>query len=211
MRSTFVARIVRAVLPVFLMAVGAAAQNSSPNPERAFVKPGDVIKLYVWREEDMSQEFLVQASGRVVLPRIGEIDVVHMPKPALRDSIIAALRLTLNNPSIEVTFLKRINVLGAVRKAGVYNVDETMTIATVLALAEGAEPHGKPDQVELQRGDQTIRSNITRRERVDDLALESGDQLFVPEKSWIARNSPIVAATLLSGVVSVAIALLVRN
>ena len=36
-----------------------------------------------------------------------------------------------------VTFLRRVNVLGAVKEPGVYPVDETMTIANVLALAGG--------------------------------------------------------------------------
>ena len=171
------------------------------------LRPGDIIKLWIWQEREMSGEFLVPESGRVVLPRIGEQTVTSLSKPALRDSIISALRVYLNNPSIEVTFLKRINILGAVRSPGIYPVDETMNIATALALAGGAIREGKQDKVELYRGDERIVANINRRTRIAELPLESGDQLFVPERSWIARNTPIVA-TLLSGMVSVGIAVI---
>ena len=128
----------------------------------------------------------------------------------LRDSIINALRVYLNNPSIEITFLKRINILGAVRNPGVFNVDETMTVATALALAGGAQGQGRQDQVELYRGDQRLVANIARRSRIAELPLESGDQLFVPERGWAARNTPIVVA-LVSGVVSVGLTLMTQR
>ena len=187
-----------------------AQQNASPTTHTKAserLRPGDIIRLWIWQEKEMSGEFLVPESGRVVLPRIGEQSVVSLSKPALRDSIINALRVYLNNPSIEVTFLKRINILGAVRQPGIYPVDETMNIATALALAGGAMREGKQDKVELFRGDQRMVANINRRTRIAELPLESGDQLFVPERGWISRNTPIVA-TLLSGMVSVGIAVI---
>jgi polysaccharide export outer membrane protein len=171
------------------------------------LKPGDVIKLWIWQEKDWSGEFLVPESGEVVFPRIGARNVTTQSKSALRDSILDALRIYLNNPSIEISFLKRINILGAVRTPGVYNVDETMTVATALALAGGAERDGKQDRVELYRGDQKLIASINRRTRIVELPLESGDQLYVPERSWTNRNTPVIAA-LVSGVVSVAIAFL---
>ncbi len=201
---------------VWMLALSAALLPGPPtaaqlvNPAADHVRPGDLIRLYVWREEDMSGDFLVPITGRVVFPVIGERDVVTLPKPQLRDSLISALRVTVKNPSIEVSFLKRINILGKVTKPGMYNVDETMTVASALALAGGAESTGQPDQVQLLRGDEVLKTRISRRTSIADLALQSGDQLFVPERSWIARNTPMVSA-LVSGLVSVTVALLVRN
>lgn len=195
------------ILAALLVPSVALGQNG-PADDR--VRPGDVIKLYVWREEDMSGEFIVPQNGRVVFPKIGERSVLTLPKHALRDSVIAAFRVFVRNPAIEVTFLKRINILGAVDSPGVYNVDETMNVAAALALAGGAESIGKQDEVQLLRGDDLLVTRISRRTRIAELPLQSGDQLFVPERNWFARNTPIVSA-LVSGLVSVTIALLVRK
>jgi len=174
------------------------------------LRPGDVIKLWIWQEKDYSGEFLVPENGKVVFPRIGERVVKATTKPVPRDSLISALRFYLNNPSIEITFLKRINILGAVRSPGVFNVDETMNVATALALAGGAQREGKQDQVELYRGDVKLVANIARRTRIAELPLASGDQLYVPERNWVSRNTPIVVA-LFSGLVSFGLALMAQR
>lgn len=198
------------ILTVSLLGLGQAVSGQNASPAEEHVRPGDLIRLYVWREKDMSGDFVVPQSGRVVFPVIGERDVLRLPKPQLRDSIISAMKVTVRNPSIEVTFLKRINILGAVSEPGMYNVDDIMTVASALALAGGIESSGKQDEVQLLRGAEVLRTRISRRTPIADLPLQSGDQLFVPERSWFSRNTPIVSA-LVSGLVSVTVALLVRN
>jgi polysaccharide export outer membrane protein len=189
-----------------------AGQSKAP-PAEATVKrlrPGDVITLWVWREEDMAGDFTVSETGVVVLPRIGPRHVLDSEPAALRDSLLTEFRKTLNNPSIEIRFGRRVTILGAVREPGLYTVDETMTIAEALAKAGGTLPTGKPDEVRLFRGEEVVRSKITQRTSIKNLPLQSGDQLYVPERGWLIRNSGI-ASVLLSGLVSVTIALIVQN
>ena len=196
---------------LLLGAAGAAAQSPAPaTVSLARLKPGDVVRVWVWRDSAYSGEFAVPANGMVVLPRMGELKVTDLTSQQLRDTVVAGLSKYLNHRSIEVTVRTRVNILGAVRNPNLYFVDETMTIADALALAGGAEREGKQDQVALFRDGNRINTNITRRTRIADLALQSGDQLFVPEKSWFARNTPVVAA-LVSGVVSVAVAVIVQK
>ena len=94
----------------------------------------------------------------------------------------------LNNPAIEVTLLRRLAVLGAVSKPGLYPVDQTMTVADVLALAGGASADGKQDRAEVRRNGKRIRGDLSQSSRVSDLTLRSGDQIYVPQRSWISRN-----------------------
>ena len=190
-----------------------SAQSSSAAPitvNSATLKPGDLIKLLVWREEDLTGDLLVPESGIVVFPKIGPIQVTGISKAVLRDSVVRALQTYLRNPSIEVLFQHRITVQGNVRKPGIYHVDGTHSLADVLALAEGADPNGKPDEVRLIRGSTTIVGGLTRGTRIANLPLESGDQLYVPQRSWLERNTPLVAA-LVSGIVSVGVAILVQK
>lgn len=174
-----------------------------------YVQPGDVVKLWIWREEELSGEFLVPETGMVVFPKIGPQQVTAMPMTELRDTLLVEFRKYLRNPSIEISFLRRVNILGAVRKPGVYPLDPTMTVAMAIAMAEGSTPEGRVDRVELLRDGQRLVANINQRTRIAELPIQSGDQLYVPERSWVSRNTALVA-TVVSGVfglVSVFIAL----
>jgi polysaccharide export outer membrane protein len=174
------------------------------------LRAGDVVRLWVWREKDMSGDFPVPENGMVVLPKIGPWKVTGIPTDQLKAAIIQEYEKYLRNPAIEITYLRRINVLGAVKEPGVYPLDATMTIANALALAGGTRPEGKPDEVQLFRGGQKLVGRITQQTRISDLAIQSGDQLYVPERSWASRNTGLVAA-MLSSLVSVTVALIVRN
>jgi polysaccharide biosynthesis/export protein len=196
---------------LLLGVAGTAAQAPAPaTVSLTRLKPGDVVRVWVWRDSAYSGEFAVTANGMVVLPRMGELKVTDLTSQQLRDTVVATLSKYLNHRSIEVTFRTRVNILGSVRNPNLYFVDETMTIADALALAGGAEREGKQDEVSLFRDGNRINTNITRRMRIADLSLQSGDQLFVPEKSWFARNTPVVAA-LISGAATMAVAFIVRN
>jgi protein involved in polysaccharide export with SLBB domain len=151
----------------------------------------------------------VPETGVVVFPLIGARKVTDTDISVLRDSLIKAFTPYLQTPSIEIRFLRRISIVGSVRNPGVFHIDDTHSVSDALALAGGATPDGKADQVQLFRGSEKLVGSITRRTRIADLPLESGDQLYVPQRAWLDRNTGIVA-TLISGVVSVGIALLAR-
>lgn len=172
--------------------------------------PGDVIRLRIWREPDLSGEFQVDADGIVVFPKIGAQRVTGESQEELRGRLVSLYAEYLRNPSIEVTFLRRINVLGSVRAPGLIAVDPTMVVADAIALVGGIMPDGRKDRIQLIRGDEVLIADITQRTRLADLPLQSGDQLYVPEKGWFSRNSvgtTIVSAglSLISVLVTIAI------
>lgn len=174
--------------PVVAQEAGSAA-SSAPNDH---LQPGDVVRLRIWREEDLSGEYAVDQDGVAVFPKIGAQRVTEDSPATLREKLLEEYRVYLVNPSIEVWLLRRVNVLGAVGRPGLYVVDPTMTIADALAEAGGALPHGRPDEVELLRDGEQVTANITQQARISELPLRSGDQLIVPERSWFARHSGVV-------------------
>jgi len=178
------------------LAPSANAQQPASKASQEFVQPGDVVKLWIWREDALSGEFLVPMSGVVVFPKIGAQRVTDRPMTELRDALLGEFQKYLRNPSVEVTFLRRVNVLGAVRRPGVYSLDPTMTVAMALAMAEGTTSDGLSDRVELIRDGERLIANVGQRTKIAELPIRSGDQLYVPERSWLARNSGPVAATI---------------
>jgi protein involved in polysaccharide export with SLBB domain len=182
------------------------------NPSRDttdILRAGDVIRLRIWREPDLSGDFPVDETGVAVFPKIGAYAVRHDSPETLKAKLVNAYQVYLRNPSIDVTLLRRVNVLGAVRNPGLYPVDATMTVADALALAGGTTPDGHPDKVELVRNGERLTVRVSRRTRIVESPIRSGDQLYVPERSWVSRNAGLVAAGL-SASVTLALALFRR-
>jgi protein involved in polysaccharide export with SLBB domain len=160
--------------------------------------PGDVLRLRIWREPDMSGDFPVDADGRVILPRLGQLDLRAIPGDSLQRLLTDKYRYYLNNPSIEILLLRRVSITGAVRNPGVYPVDPTLTVAEVISLAGGAAPDGKRDQIEIRRGGKIIAADLRNDTVLADSPIQSGDQLYVPQRAWLSRNSPWLVSALIT-------------
>ena len=154
----------------------------------------------------MSGDFPVSAAGRVVLPRLGELQVASIPADSLRRFLTDRYRVYLNNPSIDVMVLRRVSVTGAVKNPGVYPLDPTLTISDAIALAGGPAADGKRDKVEIRRGGKVIVADLRNDVVIADSPIQSGDQLYVPTKAWLTRN-----AWVFSGVVTTVTAVILTR
>lgn len=171
--------------------------------------PGDLIRLKIWREPDLTGEFQVSSAGKVVLPKLGELSVAGVTPDSLHTILIQNYSRVLRDPAIEITVLRRVNVSGAVRNPGLYPLDATMTIADAVALAGGATSEGKLDKVELRRGERALMVDLSSKTPLSATPIQSGDQLVVPQKSWSSRNTGLVAAGI-TAMTTVLVTLLLR-
>ena len=197
------------MLALVLGAPAASSQSPAPTGEPGGeswgsrpLRPGDLIRLRIWREPDMSGDFPVDADGVAVLPRIGRVQVTQEAPRALESRLVEEFARYLQHRSIEVLLLRRVQVLGAVRTPGLHPVDATMTVSDVLALAGGTTPQGDPDRIELIRDGERISARLSAQSRIAESPIRSGDQIFVPERNWLVRNSAVFAAGLTSLVIA---------
>jgi protein involved in polysaccharide export with SLBB domain len=168
----------------------ASAQSASRDTVlgQSRLQPGDVVRLRIWREPDLSGEFPVDESGTAVFPKLGPTKVASITADSLRVLLVATYSQYLKDPAIEVTFLRRVTILGAVNHPGIYPVDPTMTVHDVFALAGGTLPNGSPKHFKLRRGGQDIDVDFSQDTPIGRTTIRSGDELFVPERSWFSRN-----------------------
>lgn len=184
-------------LLLLVMGAGAAlAQDGTAGFHPDGLRPGDYVRVTVWREPDLSGEFQLDPRGIVTFPKLGPVPVAAMHPDSIRPALVAEYAKYLVNPSVEVVPLRRVSVLGAVAKPGLYPVDPTMTLADAVALAGGAAPDGKRDVVELRRGAEVVIAKLDVVTPVSRTPLLSGDQLWVPQKSWLSRNPWIFTSVL---------------
>ena len=166
------------------------------------LRPGDVVRLRVWREPDLTGDFAVDETGSVVLPKIGPMHVTDDSPVLVKSQIIASYSKFLSHTAIDVTFLRRIQVLGEVRQPGVYPVDPTMTISDVLAVAGGTTRDGDPDHLELKRDGKRLYGTVSGKSLIGDSRVRSGDQIYVPEKSFLQRRGGFLIRVAISAAVT---------
>lgn len=196
-------------LATFLVAIpfseGLCQESRGPKNE---VRPGDVVRVQIWREPDLSGEFPVHEDGSVILPRVGPMLAAGKSPDVLRRELTDAYSVTLRNPSVDIQILLRVSIVGEVRQPGLYPVDPTMSVSDALALAGGPTNSANKGQIVLLRGSEQLEIDLEEKYSVVDIGLQSGDRIYVPERSWFVRNLPLVTSVI--GLVSTLIALTAR-
>jgi protein involved in polysaccharide export with SLBB domain len=190
------------------LALGAVLSHGShaqlaPALQVATLGPGDGLRLRIYREPDLSGEYVVDERGVVVLPKIGEWRVTGIPADSVRGAIRAALRQFLATESIEITPFRRVAVTGAVLKPGLYPVDPAMSVADALILAGGVAPIGKERVVELRVAGARTGTELSAETRVWDTGAGGARQLHVPQKPWAQRNGTLLASLTISAITAI--------
>lgn len=205
---------VRLGLPALILLVcfqvattSAAAQEDASAPagagtERASaedypLRSGDAIRLEFWREAEMNGEYRVDEQGATVLPILGRRQVTGAAAQVVKRRLQEEYARHIRDEAFQITLLRRVTIFGAVNDPGLYYVDATMTVADAVALAGGSRREGELTGVKILRDGQEIRSQIDSSEPVLS-TVRSGDQVFVPERSWLSRNVGVVVGASVS-------------
>lgn len=196
-----------ALLFASITPVDAAGQQHATAPAFDVLRPGDIIKLSVWREPTITGEYVVDERGRVSLPFLGEIEVAGLQRDVVRDRIRNTFAASIQDLSMQLIFLRRVAVVGAVRTPGLYPADATMTVGDLVGLAGGSNSGQARWRVKWLRDGRVLDQNVSPARFLSGIDLQPGDQLLVPEPSWLSRNIGIV----ISSVTTITVALVISN
>lgn len=123
---------------------GCATSASTTLPSVAAVEyrlaPGDRLKLEVFREQDLSGEFVINDQGVVGLPLVGDVPAAGKTLAQLREELTATLsREYVRNARInlDIASYRPIYVLGEVEKPGEYAFAGGMSVHALVAKAGG--------------------------------------------------------------------------
>jgi polysaccharide biosynthesis/export protein len=194
---------------MFLLVLAGCAHVQSSDPYVPIktlnalpLEAGDVIRVKVWREADLSGDITVDNDGVAAIPRLGNVNVLDLSPERLRHRIIDDYSKSLVQPAIEIRFLRRLRVSGAVRTPGLYPVEDGLSVADAIAIAGGVSDDGSYERVQLVRGQTT--TLIVDMRKLADEKIESGDEIFVPKRSWASRNSASIFQSVLTAIAIVA-------
>jgi len=177
-----------AAVGLVLLLGGCAGQLSSL-PELPQAEPGpyklgagDRLRLNVFGQEELSQEYLVSDSGTITVPLIGSVAAEDRSLPELEEAIEAELRQgILVEPSVtaEIITYRPFYVLGETKAPGQYPYVPRMTVLTAVSMSGGFTFRAEEDMVSITR----MVDGQMAEFRAGPLALvEPGDVINVHER-----------------------------
>ena len=179
------------------LTVAASAAQRPPGADSAdvpeyLVGPGDVLHVFVWKEQELTRDVTVRFDGRITVPLLGDVQAAGLTPRALTADIEQKLSRFLGSPQVTVGVTQpnstRIFVVGQVARPGVFPLTGPTTFLQMLALAGGFKDFAKTDRVLVVRQDgasyRTLTVDYKRIESGSDvgqnIALRSGDTIVVP-------------------------------
>jgi polysaccharide export outer membrane protein len=119
--------------------------------------PGDVLKIEVVGEQDLSNLFTISPRGTITFKLLGEVEAGGLTVTEVRDKLQAVLEKDfLLNPTVKVEIQehrsKKILVLGEVRKPGEFFLKQDSTnILEVLSLVGGMTENAAAEVILFRR------------------------------------------------------------
>ncbi len=178
------------------MTAGAAEPISGEpmNAEPSYLLgPEDVLKVAVWKDEQLTQEMVVRPDGMITFPLIGEVVAAGRTAEDVRLDVTKRLMKYLPTPNVTVTVLKvqsyRIYVLGRVLKPGEYQAGHDTDVLQALSMAGGLTPYAAENDIKIIRRRQGSDEQVfpfrygdarKGKELHQNIVLQRGDVVMVP-------------------------------
>lgn len=189
----------RHALMLLVLGLCSSSALAAEKPPAAFgsseylIGPGDVLQVFVWKEQELTREVSVRLDGKITVPLLGDVEAVGRTPASLAEDVAQRLARYLATPLVTVGLSHanstRFYVVGQVMKPGEYPMAGPMTVLQALAVAGGFRDFARSDSILIVRrgqGKQTvIPVNYKRLESGRDIdaqnvALHPGDTIVVP-------------------------------
>ncbi len=193
------------VLTTFFFASGAFAEldNEKTETDSAHVttissytiRPGDMLQIMVWKEEQMDREVLVLPDGTIDFPLIGSLKAAGLTPSELQDSMKEKLTPFIPAAPVTVTVKETrgntVSVIGQVARPGDVMMNRKMTVMQALSQVGGLTTYADDNDIVIIRKvsgkDISIPFDYSRvadgRHLETNITLEPGDVVVVPTAS----------------------------
>jgi polysaccharide biosynthesis/export protein len=139
--------------------------------------PGDVVRIQVFQNPDLTTETRVSETGSITYPLIGNVEVGGLPIAAAERKIAGALKKGgfIKQPQVNIVLLQmrgsQVSVFGQVNRPGRFPLETLSRVSDMLAAAGGATPVG--DDFAIVTG---LRDGKPFRKLIDIPALYLGEK-----------------------------------
>jgi polysaccharide export outer membrane protein len=171
-----------------LLATAVVAQDNPDYP----LGPGDVLRIQVFQNPDLTTETRVSENGSITYPLIGNVDVGGLDIAAAEKKIAAALKKGgfIRQPQVNIVLLQmrgnQVSVFGQVNRPGRFPLETLSRVSDMLAMAGGATNTGDDEAIITgTRNGKPFRKVVDipalylHQKSDEDIFLAGGDVIYV--------------------------------
>lgn len=178
----------------------ALSVDTSTSVEKYVLGTTDVVKVSVWRNEDLSVTVPVRPDGKISVPLVGDVQASGKTPESLAADIEQSLASYIRQPQVSIIvtsmgsheFSDRVRVTGAVQQPVSVPHRAGMTVLDVILGAGGATPFAALNKAKLYRvveGEVVVipirlEDILSKGDVKTNYAVRPGDILSVPERSF---------------------------
>jgi len=157
------------------------------------IGPGDLLKVVVWKHDELGTQVAVRPDGAISLPLVGDVLATGRSAAEIAADVQNRLRRFYQDEppvTVQVQEVKsyKIYVVGEVNKPGEYAPSHEVTVLMGLSLAGGFTRFADPDRIVIvrrdARGERRIPFDygavVDHGDLQQNIALELGDTVIVP-------------------------------
>jgi polysaccharide export outer membrane protein len=184
-------RVIAVVVGCILMMFGSTS-NGQSDEQGYQIKPGDVLSISVWGEEQLQGTALVTPDGGFSFPLVGHLNARGRTAEEVQQIVRDRLREYVSDPVVTVS-LQEINgntiyVIGQVNNPGEFVLRRSIDVMQALSKAGGTTTFASLNDILIlrrQSGGQVALSfrysDVIKGRRLEqNIQLQSGDVVVVP-------------------------------
>lgn len=168
------------------------AERSSPKAAEYKIGPQDVLRIDVWKEEQLTRTVPVRPDGKITLPLLNDVQAAGLTPIELAGVITDGLKKFINSPQVTVSVLeinsRRIYVTGEVLRPGAFSLLPGMTVLQALSSGGGFTQFARVKGIYILRtenGKETkyqfnYKDAISGKKPEQNIQLQPGDIIVVP-------------------------------
>jgi polysaccharide biosynthesis/export protein len=172
-------------------ATPSASQAAAEDPTYK-IGAQDVLKIDVWREDQLTRTVPVRPDGKITLPLLNDVQAVGLTPMELAGVIREELKKYITNPQVTVSVSeinsRRIYVTGEVTKAGAYGLLPHMTVLQALSGSGGFTAFARIKNIYVLRTEDgkpvkipfNYKEAIAGKNPAQNIELQPGDVVVVP-------------------------------
>lgn len=188
------------VLSALVLLWAAPLSGQTSVSQLPVLRPGDAVRITVWRKPDLSGEFFIASDSSIAHPLYTEVRVGGVPLAEAEARVRRFVERYETSPQVLVEPLFQVMVLGEVREPKLYTLRPEVTIAQAVGLAGGATDRGQLERARLLRDGEVFIVDLTRPDaELARAPIRSGDQIVISRRrdwfrDYVAPTGSVVAA-----------------
>jgi polysaccharide export outer membrane protein len=163
------------------------------------VGPGDQLRIFVWRNPELSSNVTVRPDGRISSPLIADLEVTGLEAPVIASAIENELSQFIRTPRVTVivsnfnsTVDQQVRVIGNAVDPKVIPYRTGMTLLDVMIEVQGLSDFADGDNAKLVRNKKGVsKTYVIKLDsliRDGDISMNRtvlpGDTIIIPESSF---------------------------